>query len=39
MSLTDEWIVSTRKFASQLADHAQRINAVPEKDIAALRKS
>ncbi|NKE69631.1 hypothetical protein [Candidatus Manganitrophus noduliformans] len=37
MSLTDEWIASTRKFATRLAEQAGRIKAVPQKDIAALR--
>jgi hypothetical protein len=37
MSLTDEWIGSTRKFATRLAEQAQQINAVPKKDIAAPR--
>jgi hypothetical protein len=37
MSLTDEWIVSTQQFATRLAEHAEKIKAVPEKDMAALR--
>lgn len=37
MSLTDEWIGSTRKFATRLAEQARLIEAVPKNDLPALR--